>query len=220
MTSKRILALDMSTKTGWALLVSSSSGVSLEGHGQIQKTSEPLGMYPANYVDWANQIFKDIAYLIETSRPDVLVIEETASGSKNVYSQKILEWIHFLVANFIKESKIEAVYMLTEQWRRETGCQMSKDESKRNKAVREYKKAKEKETGTKPTAAYDINGKRIGLISRKHVNVRRANEVFADFLKEPLRQKDEDTADSLLLGYAYHLRRIERDKKDLVSQSF
>jgi DNA-binding transcriptional MerR regulator len=216
MDNKRVLALDMSTKTGWALSVSSNSGIKLEKYGQILKTSEPLGQYPKNYVDWANQVFGEILGLINELKPDVLVIEETASGSRNIYSQKILEWIHFLVAKYIKEYSIEAVYMLTEQWRRETGCQMTKDESKRNKEVREYKKSKEKETGTKPTAAYDINGKRIGLISRKHVNVRRANEVFGAFLKEPLRQKDEDTADSLLLGYAYHLRRVERDKKDLV----
>lgn len=209
MDSKRVLALDMSTKTGWALLVSSDSGIELVEYGKILKTSEPLGMYPGNYIVWANQIFGEILSLIERLKPDVLIIEETASGSKNVYSQKILEWIHFLVAKFIKESNIESVYMLTEQWRRETGCQMTKEESKRNKEVRGYKKAKEEETGTKPTAAYDINGKRIGLISRKHVNVRRANEVFGAFLKEQLRQKDEDTADSLLLGYAYHLRRIK-----------
>lgn len=208
MISKRILSLDMSTKTGYALIVSDDKGFVLEEYGQIPQISEPPGQYPSNYIDWAYICFEHIQGLVDRLAPDVLVIEETASGSKNIYSQKILEWLHFLVAKMIKSCQIEAVYLMTEQWRRETGCQMSNDEKKKNKQVREYKKKVEKETGTKTTVAYDINGKRIGLTNRKHVNVRRANEVFGEFLKEPLRKKDEDTADSLLLGYAYHLRRM------------
>jgi Holliday junction resolvasome RuvABC endonuclease subunit len=209
MTPKRVLSLDMSSKTGWALIVSDDKGISLEEYGMIQKTAEPEGQYPANYVDWAYQVFGEIDQLIDHLHPDVLVIEETVAGSKNVYSQKILEWIHFLVAKMIKESKIEAVYMLTGSWRAETGCLMSNEEKKKNKAVREYKKKIEKETGTKPTVAYDINGKRIGLVGKKHVNVRRANEVFGAFLREPLRKKDEDEADALMLAYCYHLRRTK-----------
>ena len=202
MNPERILSLDISTKTGWALLVSSESGVLLEKHGQIEKMSEPEGMYPHNYVEWAGAIFTKLNILIEGLKPDVLVIEETASGSKNSYSQKILEWIHYLLANYIRECNIKAVYVLTEQWRRETGCQMSKEESKHNKEVKKYKEKND------TSIAYDSNGKRIGRVTRKHVNVRRANEVFGKFLKTPLKQKDEDTADSLLLGYCYHLRRL------------
>lgn len=207
MDSKRILSLDMSSKTGWALIVSSDEGMLLEEYGMIQKSAEPTGKYPANYVEWANQVFGEIHLLITRLKPDVLAIEETVAGSKQVYSQKILEWIHYLLAFFIKQSNIEAVYLLTGSWRAETGCVMSDSEKKKNKAVREYKKAKEKETGTKPTAAYDINGKRIGLVGKKHVNVRRANEVFGFFLKRPLQKKDEDEADALMLAYCLHLRR-------------
>ena len=200
----------MSSKTGYALLVSSGDGYSLEEYGMIPKSSEPPGAYPGNYVDWAYQIFGKISELIDRMAPDVLVIEETCAGSKNVYSQKILEFCHFLLAKMIRDRNLEACYMLTGQWRFETGCSMTKEESKRNKEVREYKKAIEKKTGAKPTAAYDIvTGKRIGKIGKKHVNVRRANEIFGKFLKEPLRQKNEDEADSLLLAYTYHLRRVK-----------
>lgn len=208
MNKERVLSLDMSTKTGWAFCESTQSGIVLIENGQIPKISEPAGKYPENYVDWAHMVFTKILELINRFNPDVLVIEETAAGSKNSFSQKILEFIHFLLASHIKTYKMKAVYYLTEQWRRETGCQMSKEESKRNKEVREYKKKVLKDTGTKTTVAYDIEGKRIGLVNRKHVNVRRANEVFGSFLKEPLRKKDEDTADSLLLNYCYHLRRM------------
>lgn len=209
METKRILSLDMSSKTGWSLLVSSADGHSLIESGIIDKTSEPIGQYPVNYVDWAYQVFADILRLIQRLNPDVLVIEETVAGSKQVYSQKILEWIHFLVAKYIKESYIEAVYLLTGTWRSEVGCIMTNEERKRNKSVRDYKKQKEKETGTKPTVAYDINGKRIGLVNKKHVNIRRANEIFGKDLPRPLQKKDEDEADAMLLAYCYHLIRLK-----------
>lgn len=202
MESKRVLSLDMSTKTGWALIISEKDGYTLEEYGQIAQIPEPPGQYPSNFIDWAYALYGKIVELVDRLAPDVLVIEETASGSKNIYSQKILEWLHFLVAKMIKECHIEATYLLTEQWRRETGCVMSKEEKKKNKEVRAYKKTHN------VSIAYDKDGKRVGIVGRKHVNVRRANEVFGEFLREPLRKKDEDTADSLLLGYAYHLRRL------------
>jgi len=200
--SERILSLDMSTKTGWALLVSEKDGYFLEEYGQVPQIPEPPGQYPSNYIDWAMTLYGKVIELVDRLAPDVLVIEETASGSRNIYSQKILEWLHFLVAKMVKECHIKTVYMLTEQWRRETGCVMSKDEKKRNKEVRAYKKNHD------VSIAYDKEGKRVGIVGRKHVNVRRANEVFGEFLREPLRKKDEDTADALLLAYAYHLRRL------------
>jgi hypothetical protein len=201
---ERVLSLDISTKTGWSLTRSDQQSIEVECYGTIDQIHMPDGSYPESFVDWANACFSKILSIIDLTAPDVLVIEETSAGSKAIYTQKILEWIHYLVAKLIKETKIKAVYFMTEQWRRETGCLMSKEESKRNKAVREYKKK------NKTKIAYDINGKRIGLINRKHVNIRRANEIFGKFLSEPLRKKDEDTADSLMLGYAYHLRKTRK----------
>jgi Holliday junction resolvasome RuvABC endonuclease subunit len=204
MNDERILALDMSTKTGWASMVSTKDGVELEEYGTLDQIHEPEGKYPANYVEWAYLIYARIEELVERFAPDVLVIEETVAGSKAVYTQKILEWIHFLVAKFIKETKIRAIYLLTGSWRSEVGCKMTKEESKHNKKVKAYKEAH-----GNTTVAYDEKGKRIGKLGKKHINVRRANEVFGKFLKAPLRKKDEDTADSLLLGYCYHLRRMK-----------
>lgn len=202
MNPERVLSLDISTKTGWSLIVSGPEGVELEAYGQEPPISEPPGTYPVNFVDWAYMVYSKITNLIDRLHPDVLVIEETASGSKSIYSQKILEFIHFLVAKLIKECQIKTIYLLTEVWRREVGCVMSKEEKLRNKEVRDFKKK------NKSKIAYDRDGKRIGLVGRKHVNVRRANEVFGKFLSTPLRKKDEDTADSLLLAYCYHLRRM------------
>jgi hypothetical protein len=205
MTDERILALDMSSKTGWASMISTQNGIVLEEYGTALQIHEPEGKYPTNYVEWAFACFGQIEALIDRFAPDVLVIEETVAGSKGVYTQKILEWIHFLVAKFIKETNIKAIYLLTGTWRSEVGCKMTKEESKHNKKVSKYKE--EHDT----SIAYDENGKRIGKLTKKHINIRRANEVFGKFLKKPLIKKDEDTADSLLLGYCYHLRRIKNE---------
>lgn len=203
MNIERILSLDISTKTGYALLESSVDGIKLLEYGKLEQIHTPDGPYPNSFVEWAERCFNEVLRLIVEFKPDILVIEETASGSKSIYSQKILEFIHYLVAKYIQCSKIKCVYLMTEQWRRETGCLMSKEESRHNKEVRKYKE----KNGSK--IAYNTEGKRVGKITRKHVNIRRANEIFGQFLKEPLRRKDEDKADSLLLGYTYHLRRIK-----------
>lgn len=206
MTSERILSLDISTKTGWSLQISAED-VTLESFGQIDQIPEPDGQYPSVYVDWAYLCYETIVELIDSLHPDVLVIEETCAGSKNVYSQKILEFIHFLVAKLIKETKIKAVYLLTGAWRSEVGAKMTKEESAHNKYVREYKA----KNGTK--LAYGKDGKRIGIKTKKHINIRRANEVFGAFLDKPLQKKDEDTADALMLGYCYHLRRLKNERR-------
>jgi hypothetical protein len=93
---------------------------------------------------------------------------------------------------------------MTEQWRRIVGCKMSKQESVHNKHVKEYKKKQNSKI------AYDETGKRIGKLTRKHINVRRANEIFGQYLPTPLRKKDEDLADAFLLAYSYHLKKNEK----------
>lgn len=206
MINERVLSLDISTKTGWSLLLSGDILV-LEAFGKIDAITEPIGRYPETYIDWAYLCYNKIVDLIDSLHPDVLVIEETCAGSKSVYSQKILEYIHFLVAKLIKETNIKAVYLLTGAWRSEVGAKMTKEESKHNKMVKLYKETH----GTK--LAYDVNGKRIGKLTKKHINIRRANEVFGAFLRTPLRKKDEDTADSLMLGYCYHLRRLKNEQR-------
>jgi len=200
---ERILSLDMSTKTGYAFFTLDGKDLTLIEYGQNTQLKEPLGMYPENYLDWAHQCYDAIFTLIQKYKPDTLVIEETSSNSKSAYTQKILEWIHYLVASYIKESKIKAVYIMSGTWKTETGVLMNDAERKRNKAVKAYKDKHD------TSIAYDENGKRIGRVTRKHVAIRIANETFGKFLKKPLLKKDEDAAESLLLGYCYCLRRMK-----------
>lgn len=193
-------------------MVSSDAGIKLEEYGTLDQIHTFEGKYPENYVLWAHAIFKEIEATIVKYKPEVLAIEETVAGSKAVYTQKILEWTHFLLASYISKNNIDAVYLLTGAWRSEVGCKMTKEESKHNAYVSKYKK-ENYDPDVKVKRAYDINGKLIGKKTKKHINVRRANEVFGPFLKEFLIQKDEDAADSLLLGYALHLRRLKENNK-------
>lgn len=208
MNPERILSLDVSSKTGWASVISSDSGMDLIDYGTIPQIHCPEGDYPSNYVIWAHLVFNEIKNVIDKHKPNLLIIEETSKGSKNAMSQKALEFFHFLLASYIKDGNIRSVYIMTEQWRREIGCHMSKEEKIRNKEVRTYKKK------NKTAIAYDIKGKRTGLIGRKHVNIRRVSEIFEGQLKEPLKRKDEDLADGLGLAACYHFRRIRLEEDD------
>lgn len=201
MLPERVLTLDISTKTGWCLTVSSDEDLFLESYGQIPKVECPDEKYPDSFVTWAYLCYYEIEKLFDQHTPDVVVIEETAANSKSSHSQKILEWIHMLVAKLVKETRIKCVYLLTGEWRKEANSKMNDAERKRNKEVLKYKKEH------KSRLAYDINKKVMGKVTKKHVTIRRANEVFGKYFKEPLRKRDEDLCDSLIISLAYHLRR-------------
>lgn len=203
-----VLAIDMSSKTGYAFVTSGPDGIVLHASGQIPAIPEPEGVYPGNYVDWAYLIFGKVVELIDLYAPDCLVIEETVAGSKSVYSQKILEFSHFLFAKMIRDSGIKVKYFLTGEWRTVVGCLMTKTEKLRNKAVRAHNDKENLVNGKITSRARDKDGKAIGKISKKHVNIRRANEIFAAFLDKPLVKKNEDECDALLLAAAYHLVRM------------
>lgn len=195
----RLLALDLSTKTGWAVMDVIDGGFNLVKSGTLPKLEKPDHPYPMDYAIWAQNCFDSIFALIKEYKPDELVIEETSKGSKNNYSQKILEFIHYLMAVYISACGIKATYYMTGQWRGICGCKLTLEEKKRNKVV----KTSHSE-GTK--VVKNAEGKRIGKIGKKHVNVRRANEIF----DLDLVRKDEDRADALLLAYAHYITYHER----------
>lgn len=202
--SNRVLALDISTKTGWAVVDMSKKSFKLIQAGTLPKVSEPdTAKYPINYIHWARKCSQYIYDLIEEYKPDEFVIEETSKGSKNNMSQKIIEFIHFQVALFFLNSDLAGIayprtYFLTEEWRRICGCVMTKEEKKQNAEVR-----KQHKKGIKVAKSKENN--RIGLIGKKHVNVRVANSVYG----LDLILKDEDRADALLLAHALYLTKYK-----------
>ena len=204
---EKVLALDLSTKSGWAVGTIENNELTLIDYGKIEKISEPNEKYPGSYVTWSYQCFGKVIELIEQYAPEVLIIEETAGGSKSAYSQKILEFIQFLVARFIKETGIKSVYYQTETWRRIVGCKMTTQEKEHNKLLKSLKKQ-----NSDIRVFKDSNGKRMGKIGRKHVNVRVANEWYGKVLREPLILANEDQADALLLLKAYHIQKVSNEQ--------
>jgi Holliday junction resolvasome RuvABC endonuclease subunit len=218
----RILSLDISTKTGWAVMYSGPKEVSIVGYGQTEPIPEPKGEYPERVLAWSYSCFAVIKELIGIYSPDVIVIEQTSKGSKASKTQKLLEWVHYQVAEHLVTYKLKNVYLQTGEWRKLVGSKMTKSEKDRNKYVKEYKAKylkehpeeefkidKDGKKKKKAVVVYDEQGVRIGKVGKKNVSVRTANEIFGSQLKKPLQRKDEDAAEALLLAYAYHRRKTD-----------
>ena len=198
----KVLALDLSTKSGWSSAYSDLDGYVLDSHGTIEKRSEPSYLkYPESYVEWVKLCFGDIKKVIDKQTPDVVIIEETTPG-RNSFSQKILEWIHYLVVLELLANKKPIYYLKTGVWRDAVNSRMNKDEAKKNISIRKIKT----KTGVK--LAKDDNGKVMGKITKKHVSIRRVEELFG--LK--FKMKDNDTAEAILIGKAWHELRFKEAK--------
>ena len=173
-----VLSLDIASKTGWSLLEDSK----LLDYGLISykiKTNEyPWGIYSAAKEN-AELIFNQVLLLPQA---EVVIIERTNSP-RGRNSQNFLEYVHaFLLQKFDEAGLAQKViYMNSGTWRKKVGLVMSKEDKKHNKARRASKK---------------VVG---GIITKKHLAVRLANEVFG----LSLIQKDDDLSDSLLLALAY-----------------
>lgn len=233
--TERVLSLDISTKTGWSFTVSDDQGCKILEYGNTNPISEPKGEYPNRVLQWSEECYNIVWRLISMFEPDVVVIEQTSKGSKASKTQKVLEWIHFRVAQYLVDKKIKNVYLQTGEWRHLVGSKMTKDEKTRNSYVKDFKKkaleeyqvqfkkdnpgvrvpeaiyviGKDGKRKKKAIIVYDEQGARIGKVGKKNVSVRTANEIFGSQLKKPLQRKDEDAAEALLLAYAYHSRKTK-----------
>jgi len=193
----KILSFDTSTKSGWCFSECDSSNFKIIASGAIPKRSEPDFDYPLSYYIWAKDCFGDLLKIIEKyPNFDILVLEETVK-SRNSFSQKILEFIHFQLINFIVNNSIKSHYYRPSEWRKIVGASLTKSEKEKNKEVR-----KEHKKGNK--VVKDEAGKRIGLVGKKNVSVRFINEYFG--LK--FKRKDEDECESIALGLAYWMDNI------------
>lgn len=176
----RVLALDVSTKTGWALFedkIYSKSGYIEKTHTKdFNVNDEPnkSPLYPHNLVEAAEEIACRILNLVNELKPDRIVVENTVKG-RNRHTQRLLEFIHFALIKAIQKFD----YMDPGQWRYVVGLKMNNDDKKKNKAVN--------------------SGEARGKITKKHLAIRKVKELFGlDLLV-----KENDRADAILLGVAY-----------------
>lgn len=187
----RVLALDLSTKTGWAWFVDEK----LIDFGTLETKVDGFNLrtrperhpnYPWNIFRSTERVSEIVIYdilLKMDTFPDVVVIENTVKG-KNRHTQRILEWIHCWVLHKMSDTSVVPVmptvkYIDPSEWRHAIGAKMSVEEKKHNKEI---------------IAA----GKR-GKISKKHVTLRVVNEKWG----MKLRPKDNNTADAIGIGWGW-----------------
>lgn len=201
-----ILALDLSSQTGWALLQPPPGGTktipALLGYGEVDFGRETLLAldYPRNYIEFAKGNAQTLVKTLSThpvlgSRLSkyrtpgpprdklTIVIEETNKG-KNRYTQKYLEFLHFAVlekllgGSLVPMAAIEGIkYIDSSAWRRIVGVRLSPEDKKSNKA------------------------KSAPKVTLKHVSVRYCNSTY----HLELRLKDNNAADAICLGTSFAL---------------
>jgi len=190
-----ILALDISSNTGYALL---TEGGSLKSWGNLwnDQVVHEFGEYPWSYVKAAEGIRDRVEFVIRKFNPDRVVIEET-NKAKARYTQKFLEFTHLSVLKMLQDQGYTGLvtYISTSIWRRQVGIELSKEQKKANAKL---SKAKSKAGGSLTPAEKKVLGLK-GRVTKKHIAVQEVNRRFGlDF-----KQKDNDIAEAILLGCAF-----------------
>lgn len=193
----KILALDLSTKTGFALF----EGEELLDYGQM-KLDRPIlahayGVYPWCYTEAADEVARTVLDLVVTHQPQLIVIEETNLG-KNRYAQKTLEFIHCSVLRTLRlrsQEGLKLVYLSSSSWRKALELTLTKEDKKNNSKLSKAKAFAEASSTKLDKKTLGIRGR----INKKHIALRFVNQHFNLNLKV----KDNDTADAICLGLAY-----------------
>lgn len=198
----RVLGLDLSSKTGWAIVEKDEAGTRLIESGLIELGKPILahGPYPWCYLEAAQAQAWRIAELMARSAADIVVIEETNLG-KNRYAQKFLEFLHCQVLDLQDDAgvgtgfKDKVVYISSSAWRKALELSLNAEDKRNNNKLGKAKR-QAAELGKK------LNKKALGIkgrINKKHLAVRFVNERYDLNLK----MKDNDIADAICLATAY-----------------
>ena len=198
-----VIAFDISTKPGYAIFHQGK----LLRYGTLfaLRNTASFGPYPENYVLFAENVVQRIRDEVIVPvlqggakiQEIAFVAEETTPGRSN-YSQKNLEYIHFLLVQLILRGyKGSLGYIRDGVWKRICGATQNKAERNHNARVSRYK-LKNK---TKLAKFKDDKGKLrvVGKFTRQHYYIRAVKEIFGIELK----LKDEDAGAAILLGLSY-----------------
>lgn len=182
----KIFSLDISTNTGFAYFEDGNLKeyglICLNNKENKKKSIAEFGKYPENYQEYALTLAKKIkakmdSLVSEDFWDDGMILIEETTKSRAVYTQKILEFIHCQFIRLFAGRGYIIKYIKTGEWRKCIELKMTNEDKKSNQEVRK--------------------GKKRGLITKKHLSVRMANELFDLGLKI----KDNDIADAILVGY-------------------
>lgn len=183
----RILGLDISTKTGFAVIEDNR----LIEYGLLKVPV--LGEDGLSLVKTAFSLSSEILKVTSRIMPDLIIIEQTNPGRFRV--QKLLEFLHMATIIDMNKSGFysKVQYMDTSRWRQLISLRLSSDQRKHNKKV-------------KQRAAR-------GKITSKHLSVKWANEKFSMNFK----LKDNDICDAICLAFAASIYKKENKEAPSLS---
>lgn len=181
-----LLALDLSTKTGYAVFDNGT----LTHYGQVDVKIEDFNVndrpekassYPWNILTAVSSMMNHIQELVNKFNPDFIAVENTCGRSRNRNTQRVLEFLHYGFLQLLIHNNLQNKfkYLDVSEWRKITNLRLTKEDKKKNKDVK--------------------SGKCKGRITSKHLSVRQANQLFN--LK--LKLKDNNASDAIMLGFAY-----------------
>lgn len=148
----KVLALDLASTTGWAVLdATGANAINLGAHCAFTVRPEQFfAKYPRNYIMAARHVGAQVAGIVQCHKPDHVVIEETNHGRfTSRFSQKLLEYIHFAVAEALMAGTVPFSYMDTSAWRRLTDCGLTAEQRAANAAIAAARVKQRQELETK-----------------------------------------------------------------------
>ena len=205
-----LLALDLSTKTGWAYFSAQGKLTQVGSFthkidkyaANIKSWKDFPSEYPWNFMDTSVEVSNSVRLLaMELNCPKIVI--EMTEGSRHRISQRTLEFIHYAVLNILQTSGYSSTklkYILNSDWRRDTRCYISQwpEFVKYNKEV---SKAKKKSVPNKAGAKVaKIAGKVVSKYDAKKISIHIAKTnypLFADRIGS-----NDDIADAINLGHA------------------
>jgi hypothetical protein len=198
-----VLALDVSTKAGWALFERRPGQEPvLKDSGAVAASFKPMDReepYPLKYRLAADSMAGKLMSLVFQHQPEEIVVEET-NRARAVYSQKLLEWIHLYLQQHLHDQDPpmeEAKYVRTGVWRHALGLKKP-PEAKRNDQL--LKKARDMAAAGQCSLAKAK--KLVGIRGKWNKKMLAVDFVNAQY-GLGLKLKDNDQAEAICLGLAY-----------------
>ena len=130
---RKILGLDLASRTGYALF----DGRVLVDFGYFKEIETPFSKAFPGGKDHPWDLLKVVEDTIEGITNGLLLLEqqygsfeiviEQTNKSRNRFSQKLLEWLHYDLCKFLKGTSIKVHYIDTSAWRKTLNIRLDKE---------------------------------------------------------------------------------------------
>lgn len=188
------MALDLSTKTGYAVLDQEDGQTRLVAYGLERTSTDPwkaTSPYPLWCLRLAQHHAQNIRRLYLKYKPDVVVIEHIEKKGHDSAAQLTLNFIHYAVLEALVSEGVMPRYIMPHGWRIALDQRLTKEQRAANAVLSRAKRSGRVKEVKKKTG---IRGK----VTKKHVTVQWVNDTFGTDFKI----KDNDVTDAISCGCA------------------